>query len=96
MEAPRLPSFFKQNRAKAFDFKPRYYDESKERIEKLRAQYAAEKEFERKHNVNPRELEEQLRKEWRSKRNTSVRSSNRTLYLVIIGLLTLTYFLIFN
>jgi len=35
MQAPRLPSFFKAPNAKYFSFKPRYYDERKERREQL-------------------------------------------------------------
>ena len=31
----RLPTLFKQNKNKSFGFKPRYYDERKERLEKL-------------------------------------------------------------
>jgi len=35
MKAPRLPSFFKTHNANYFSFKPRYYDERKERREQL-------------------------------------------------------------
>jgi len=35
MKAPRLPSFFKTPNAKNFSFKPRYYDQNKERREQL-------------------------------------------------------------
>ena len=35
MQAPRLPSFFKAPNAKNFSFKPRYYDQNKERREQL-------------------------------------------------------------
>ena len=34
MRAPKLPSFFKSKNPKEFIFKPRYYDERKERIYK--------------------------------------------------------------
>jgi len=33
MKAPRLPSFFKSLTLKPFSFKPRYYDERKEKRE---------------------------------------------------------------
>jgi len=42
MEAPRLPSLFKNRRAKSFEFQPRYYSERKERLENLQKQYAEE------------------------------------------------------
>ena len=35
MQAPKLPSFFKAPNAKLFSFKPRYYDQNKERREQL-------------------------------------------------------------
>ena len=35
MQAPRIPSFFKSPNTKYFSFKPRYYDERKERIRNL-------------------------------------------------------------
>ena len=40
MEPPRLPSFFKARRPRSFDFKPRYYDEDKERHKKMAEQLA--------------------------------------------------------
>jgi len=35
MQAPRIPSFLKTQKIKAFDFKPRYYDKRKEELEQL-------------------------------------------------------------
>jgi len=35
MQAPKLPSFFKATNSKYFSFKPRYYNERKERREQL-------------------------------------------------------------
>jgi len=35
MQAPKLPSFFKAPSSKYFSFKPRYYNENKERREQL-------------------------------------------------------------
>ena len=36
MQAPRIPSFFKTQKIKVFDFKPRYYDKRKEELEQLK------------------------------------------------------------
>ena len=38
MQVPKIPSFFKTPRIKAFNFKPRYYDERKEALEQLKKQ----------------------------------------------------------
>ena len=35
MQAPKIPSIFKASSSKSFSFKPRYYDEKKERREQL-------------------------------------------------------------
>ncbi len=35
MQAPKIPSFFKAPNAKNFSFKPRHYDQDKERREQL-------------------------------------------------------------
>ena len=35
MQAPKIPSFFKAPNTKCFSFKPRYYDERKEKREQL-------------------------------------------------------------
>jgi len=37
----RLPTLFKQNRNKSYNYTPRYYDERKERIENLKKAKAA-------------------------------------------------------
>ena len=38
MQVPKLPSFFKTPRIKAFNFNPRYYDERKEALEQVKKQ----------------------------------------------------------
>lgn len=35
MQAPKLPSFFKIQKAKSFEFKPRYYNKQKDRRESI-------------------------------------------------------------
>ena len=47
MQAPRLPSFFKAPNAKNFSFKPRYYDQNKERREQLIKQEKSPLKFKR-------------------------------------------------
>jgi len=49
MQSPKLPSFFKASSAKSFSFKPRYYDERKERREKLEKGTKAKIKFPRNH-----------------------------------------------
>jgi len=45
MQAPRLPSMFKSQKNKQFTFSTRYYDESKERLSKLKEGKSVEIKF---------------------------------------------------
>lgn len=92
MEAPKLPSFIRQNKHKSFEFKPRYYDERKERIEELRRKYGKKDATNAK--ADRERLREDLSGKWHGSRQTKVNSSNRTLLLIIVALLALTYYLI--
>ena len=53
MQAPKLPSFFKTVTSKRFLFKPRYYDESKERIKQLKKKGKSPLEFKRQKLKHP-------------------------------------------
>ena len=91
MEAPKLPSFIKLNRNRSFAFKPRYYSERKERLEEVKRKYEREKEVSA---ANEGRLREDLATKWKDARQTKVNSSNRVLMLIIITLLTITYYII--
>lgn len=94
MEAPKLPSFIRQNKHKTFEFKPRYYSESKERIEELRKKYQRQNEGGKPKNGE--HLRGELSNAWRDNRNTTVKSSNKTLLLIIVALCAITYHIIMN
>jgi len=53
MQAPKLPSFFKAPNAKYFSFKPRYYNESKERREQLLKEEKSPLKFKRNNLKSP-------------------------------------------
>tara|TARA_B110000914_G_scaffold219374_1_gene227950 strand:- start:351 stop:590 length:240 start_codon:yes stop_codon:yes gene_type:complete len=53
MPAPKLPSFFKTPSAKYFSFKPRYYDEKKERREQLLKEGKSPLKFKRTNLKHP-------------------------------------------
>ncbi len=85
----------RQNKHKTFEFTPRYYDENKERLDNLRRKYQKQEDG----NSNPRRTEMlrgDLRQSWQNNRPSKVKSSNRTLLLIIVALLALTYLLIMN
>lgn len=95
MKPPKLPSIFKQHSAKGFEFKPRYYNERKERLENLRNKYALYEDARQKRgDERSQALEDKMHSEWTSRRQSSVNSSNRILLLIIVALLFLTYYII--
>lgn len=89
MQAPRLPSIFKQRNAKAFEYKPLYYDESKERIEELKKKYANKEMVAVEESIRQR-----MKTEWRDQRSKQVGKSNRTLLFIIAVLLFIVYWII--
>lgn len=89
MQAPRLPSIFKHRSAKAFDYKPLYYDERKERIEELKKKYADKEMVAVEESIRTR-----MQTEWRDQRSKQVGNSNRTLLLIIAVLLFVVYWII--
>lgn len=88
MEAPKLPSVFKHSGPRSFNFKPRYYDERKERIEELKKKYEG-----REVPVYSESLRARINDNWRAERTKSERSSNMRL-VAIIGILFLIAYLI--
>jgi len=53
MHAPKLPSFFKAPNSKYFSFKPRYYNEKKERREQLLKKEKSPLKFKRNNLKSP-------------------------------------------
>jgi tetrahydromethanopterin S-methyltransferase subunit G len=91
MQFLRGLSFFKNRPAKPFDYKPVYYDESKERIEDIKKKYASNKAIEAEASIR-----ERMQNEWRGKRQKSVGRSNTRLFAIIVGLFFLVYLLLFK
>lgn len=81
----RLPTLFKQRAPKAYNYKPRYYDERKERLEALKKS--------KEHRSNEEYFEGYRRKsyrdDWKSARNTKSDKNSRLRFIVILILLFL-------
>lgn len=92
MEAPRLPSIFKHRGAKKFDFKPRFYDERKERINELKKKYQS-KDLDSRTYLEA-DLRERISSEWRNERQKSTSSSNFRLVAIIAILFFIAYLII--
>jgi uncharacterized membrane-anchored protein len=93
MEAPKLPSFIRQNKHKTFEFKPRYYDESKERIDDLRKKYHKSGESQ-KAKVGGEAMRAEMQQKWTGNRAAKVQSSNRRLLYIVIGLFAVAYYIL--
>lgn len=73
---------FKPRSHYVFDYKPRYYDERKERLEQLKQKYASEKELEGETRI--RFSKNNLRNEWvKSKKTAGDRSTTIRLAVII-------------
>ena len=94
MEAPRLPSFFKQNQHKRFEYSPRFYDERKERLEEIRKKYSESGEAKK---FSSEGFRMRMSSEWRSgSSRKSSRGTNMRLILIVMALILLSYLILFN
>ena len=85
----RLPTIFKQNRNKSFDYTPRYYDERKERLEKLYKKHHGTKEGESKETFVRRET---FRDSWyRRKHEKTSRNSRIRTAIIAVALIAIVY-----
>jgi hypothetical protein len=94
MEAPKLPSFFKQNQHKRFDYSPRFYDERKERVEEMRKKYKGIGSSDRYSGENFRL---RMNSEWRnvgSRKKSG--GANMRLVIIVLVLLLISYLILFN
>jgi len=80
--------FFKQRSHYVFNYKPRFYDPRKERIEALKKKYSAENKKEGSPNKTPINY----REEW--KKNKKKSNNNATLRVAII--ITILVFLVYS
>ena len=88
--------FMKVNRHKRFNFKPRYYDERKDRIKRLKETYSEDSKS------TPEEQQLQLRERIQSSWNTSKSYSNKAkaanlrLIIILAALILVAYLILGN
>ena len=86
--------FMKVNKNKRFDYTPRFYDERKERLNKMREAYSDEGEAD---TAQRRErLRDNMQTSWglESARSTQSRAANVRLIIILAALLLGTYFIL--
>lgn len=88
-------SFFKTPKPKKFNFKPRYYDANKERINEIMERYA------NKDDAQPEAMKTRISQGFRSKglsdrryESKIRRKSNRTLLIVLVALALISFLLL--
>ncbi len=84
----RLPTLFKQNKNKSYNYSPRYYNERKERLEKLKRQKAAKEDNEYFKGYRKKSF----REDWKTVKSMD-RNRNTTLrfFVILIFLLIFAY-----
>jgi len=79
----RLPSFFKPQRNKTYNYTPRYYDERKERLDKLRKQKEAEKDTDYFRVYRKKSF----REDWKTVKSMDRNKNSRLRFIIILILL---------
>ena len=93
MEAPKLPSFIKQNQHRRFEYAPRFYNERKERLEEMRKKYGDQ---EGRAKFSSQDFRTRINSEWRS--SNSRKSSGGTsfrLVIIVVALVLISYLILF-
>jgi len=99
MKPPRIPSVFKisNNSYKRFDYKPRTYDEQKEKLEKRRI--AVEKEMAREQRLGENyesHLRERIADSWSQRETRRQKKASSYRLLVILAILVLNIYAIYS
>ncbi len=89
MEAPKLPTIFKNQGSRGFDYQPMHYDAEKERREELI------RRFEGKDTARTKDtFRKKMASEWGSKKGGAVGNSNYRVLAIVAVLIGITYFIL--
>lgn len=86
----KLPSLFKPVYYKRFNYKPRYFDEEKEKREERK------RELENINSADRKNFREYARTKWAKERKTERKQSNTRLVTIILVLFLVAYLLFRN
>lgn len=100
MKPPRIPSVFKlteHNNYKRFDYKPRTYDEQKEKLEKKRIAIEKELALEKRLGENyESHLRERISDSWSQKEMRRQNRASSKRLLLILAIMVLIIFAIYS
>ncbi|SFU56003.1 hypothetical protein SAMN05216480_10791 [Pustulibacterium marinum] len=83
----RLPTLFKQQKSKTYNYKPRYYNERKERIDAMKRKYETVSDTEYKPTRRA-----SFRDDWKTERKAMSESNTRLRLIVILAFLIMFTF----
>lgn len=86
---------FKPQSHYVFDYKPRYYDERKERLQMLEEKYHGNKDSNDDESVKVRLIKNNLKNDWvKNKRSATDKSSNIRLAIIIAALIGIAAYIL--
>jgi Flp pilus assembly protein TadB len=97
MNFKKFPSIIRHNyQFKRFEFKPRYYDEEKENLEKRKRMIRAEMDHEENMKDDAylerhKQMREKMEDTWRNRRSSETRKSNIRIVIIIAILVAILY-----
>lgn len=89
MEAPKLPTIFKNQGSRGFDYQPMYYDAEKERRAELVRRFEGNDSSRTKDSFKSK-----MASDWGSRRGGQVGSSNYRVFAIVAVLAAITYYII--
>lgn len=87
--------FMKVNSHKKYGYVPRYYDERKERLKAMISQYEDDGQFEQDSAEYRARMKQRMERNWNlnTEHSTQSRASNVRLIVILVALITVTYFI---
>ncbi len=91
MKAPKLPTFIKQKKPNRFEFRPRYYDAKKEKMQERRERIAAELGLTEGKRLSENEtlFRSRLRESWQRSSQRARQTHQASLRTIIIFIMLL-------
>jgi len=93
MSAPKLPSFFKVAKNRQFEYKPTYYDQSKEELKERISRIKKDVEREKSAGIYSTGLKERMHQKWsRADQRKTHKRSNLVIFALAGALAILAYY----
>ncbi|HCQ30637.1 MAG TPA: hypothetical protein DIU39_10145 [Flavobacteriales bacterium] len=86
MKAPKLPTFIKQKKPNKFEFRPRYYDAKKEKMQERRERISAELGLQegKRLSENKELYRQRLRESWQRSNQRAKQTHQSSIRIIVI------------